>query len=419
MSTVRYFDSVPHIARYGMHDDKNGGKSRTLFYRNGVCFKINVAGGDVSGTAFADTWSKLLGRPDVSDQKQSWIAQWDALCDCVITPCLPLLETLAPSSHQWVTLHDYIHTPTYDLKLVADEAKTGDVVPEITDGPTDRPSYEHHLMHFAEISSLSEHHVTQYRAGDLVVLGQDKNWRRPPHKVRAPSGDVFFFRACNRPSRNVSTGQITNSSLDVINAFLRLYPQSSGASSSGAAEGVNIPRLQGVVVSHANAGLEESTAPSAADEGQAKQQEEESLCAGILTNFVPGAKTLAELIKLSNNRDQTIDLSKYKEKWKDQIALAIKHLHDHRITVGGRSGANAWYLINQHTIRVAPKIDGDDKPDNAPGADFHDADAWLTLSGGCTVHPLAEGNKEEATDGEKFKEEQAMDWAALEKVFQF
>ncbi|KIX92728.1 uncharacterized protein Z520_11580 [Fonsecaea multimorphosa CBS 102226] len=426
MSTVRYFDSVPHIVRYGRHDDKKG-TSWTLFYRHGVCFRISVSLEDVSGTIFSETWLALIKKTDMHD----WVKRWESLCDCVITPCLPLLDTLAPSSHQWVTLDDYLHTPTYDLKLVRDEKETADVVPKITEGPVDRPSYEHNLMKFSEISLLPED-IPQYPAEDLVVLGKEKNWRRPPHKVRAPSGEVFFFRPCNKPARHVPTGEITNKSLDIINAYSRLHSRSTEISSLGAAEGVNIPRLQGIVVSHAytepepEPEPEESAAPPPSDEGQAKLETNEPLCAGILLNYVSRAKTLAEWMKVFT----TSDLSKYKEKWKGQIAAAIRHLHDHRITVGGRSGPNAWYLINQHSVRIAnvggddkservpADIEGADKDDKGPGAgDLEGADAWLTFEGGCTVHPLME--QEGEAEEEKFKEQKAMDWAALEKVFQF
>ncbi|KIW30980.1 uncharacterized protein PV07_02665 [Cladophialophora immunda] len=412
MSTVRYFDSIPHIVRYGMHDDKTG-KSWTLFYRNGVRFKVHVSSEDVSGTSFSETWLELIKPVDVHDRTKSWVRRWESLCDCVITPCLPLLATLAPSSHQWVTLHDYLHTPSYELKLVADD-QTAEVVPEITSGPVDRPSYEHSLFKFSEISLLPTN-VPQYQAEELLVLGQEKNWRRPPHNVRAPNGDVFYFRPCNNAARHVNTGRITNNSLDIINAYSRLHSESTEVLPAGSAEAVNIPKLRGIVISHANAEPGESSLPSASGDGQARQADDQPRCAGIVLTYVSGAKSLADVTKLFNHPEQTTDLSEYKEKWKEQIAAGIRHLHAHRITVGGRSDPRPWYLINQHTVYIA-NIGGADKSDSVPGMELKDADAWLMLEGGCTVHPSPE---QEAFDDLKFEEEKAMDWTALEKVFQF
>ncbi|EXJ66466.1 uncharacterized protein A1O5_10618 [Cladophialophora psammophila CBS 110553] len=411
MSAVRYFDSVPHIVRYGMHDEKEG-KSWTHFYRNGICFNATVSREDVSGTPFLEPWLDLIQEAKIHEGPKSWVRQWEMLCDCVITPCLPLLETLAPSSHQWVTLADYLHTPTYDLKLVADE-KTANVVPGITDGPTDRPSYEHHLMKFPEISLLPQN-VRRYDAESLLVLGKEKNWRRPPHKVRAPNGDVFFFRPCNQPATHVDTGLILNPALDIINAYSRLYSQSEEVSSPSAAEEVHIPRLQGVVVSYANAGPEQSSTVSlASGEGQAKQEQKEELCAGIVLNYVSHAKTLADLMEVSAGQAQAIDLSKYRETWKEQIASVIRHLHYHRITIG--SGAGARYLISRYTIYITNIHEADDDLGGVSAAELEAADAWLMLEAGCTVHP----STARETDNEKLKEQEAIDWAALEEVFQF
>ncbi|KIW84880.1 hypothetical protein Z517_00268 [Fonsecaea pedrosoi CBS 271.37] len=420
MSTVRFFDSIPHIVRYGMHDDKEP-KSQTLFYRNGVCFRVHVSGEDVAGTPFEEKWLELIKKKDAhDDEPKGWIRRWESLCDGVITPCLPLLDTLAPSSHKWTTLHDYLHTPTYKLRLVADE-QAAHVVPKVAEGPKDRPSYEHNLIKFSEFSSFPED-VPRYPAEDLVVLGQEKNWRRPPHKVRVPGGDMAYFRPCNQPVRQASTGQITNSSVDIINAYLRLHnaesTQSGEEGSQGAAKRINIPRLQGIVVSHALSSPGEITTPPPQEEGLAKSSEEkEPLCAGILLNYVSGAKTLAEVMKMSSNQDHPFSLSSHAEKWRGQIATAVEHLHAHHITKGGRSDdLNPWFFINQHTVYLANVNWDNISFGHTEAAGLEDADAWLVLEGGCTVHPTTE--REGETEVEKFKQQQAMDWEAVEKVFQ-
>ena len=94
---------------------------------------------------------------------------------------------------------------------------------------------------------------------------------------------------------------------------------------------------------------------------------------------------------------------KRREKWKKQIAEAVKFLHGEYITIGGRSGTpDAWYFINQHTVRIA-----------GHGSDT-DGDAWLTLGAGCTSHQGLEGADAQI----KFDEERAMDLKGIEQTFQ-
>lgn len=59
MSAIRYFDKIPHIVRYGMHDEKEE-KCWIWFWRNGVRFKIFVNKEDVQDTPFYEQWRPLL-----------------------------------------------------------------------------------------------------------------------------------------------------------------------------------------------------------------------------------------------------------------------------------------------------------------------------------------------------------------------
>jgi hypothetical protein len=58
MSTIRYFDDVPHIVRYGMQ--KEDEKCWIYFFRNGVRFRIFVDVSDVENTPFGEQWKPLL-----------------------------------------------------------------------------------------------------------------------------------------------------------------------------------------------------------------------------------------------------------------------------------------------------------------------------------------------------------------------
>jgi hypothetical protein len=72
MSAIRYFDNVPHIVRYGSHDDKTE-KSWIWFWRNGVRFQIFVDKENVQGTTFYEQWKPLLRE---HEQGEVPLSQW-------------------------------------------------------------------------------------------------------------------------------------------------------------------------------------------------------------------------------------------------------------------------------------------------------------------------------------------------------
>ena len=132
MSAVRYSNDVPHIVRYGMHDEMEE-KCWILFWRNGTQFIIHVDKEDMYGTAFYPIWRPLLREtPEegetIMDHMQK---QWHALCDLIIFHSMVAREKVAPVKPYWITLRDYLHTPGYVLKLVMDK-EAGSVHPELT-----------------------------------------------------------------------------------------------------------------------------------------------------------------------------------------------------------------------------------------------------------------------------------------------
>lgn len=72
MSAIRYFDNVPHIVRYGMHDDKTE-KCWIWFWRNGVRFHVSVDKEGVQHTPFYEQWKPLLRE---REQGQTTMSQW-------------------------------------------------------------------------------------------------------------------------------------------------------------------------------------------------------------------------------------------------------------------------------------------------------------------------------------------------------
>ena len=394
-----------------MQDEKKG-ESWTLFYRNAVCFRVSVSRADILSTPFEKKWSELNkeGNPRVEGMKK-WGERWNDLCDCIITQCMPLLQELAPSSRRWKTLEDYLRTPTYELKLIADDA-TGDAVAKVTSGPVEKPSYEHHLMEFSEFNPLPKD-LCQYRAEELVVLNQEKDWRRPPYKLRTAEGDVLYFKACNKRARNVTTGQVSNYSVHLMNAYSQLHLGAEDHSS------VHTPRLRGIVVSGADGELEDWDMEGnelATDQKPVGGGSKQPLISGILLDYVSKSKTLGEVAKLL--AEQLDELTKCKPTWKEQVTAAVQYLHNNCITIGGdKERESPWFYINQHTLRVAPTESTDDDSGKVDAARLEAADAWLMVDVNCAIHPAEEQRSEQ--DKQKFEEQKAMDWGAVEKVFQF
>ncbi|KAL6242473.1 hypothetical protein RBB50_010613 [Rhinocladiella similis] len=409
MSTVRYFDSIPHVVRYGMRDEKKG-SSWTLFYRNAVCFRVSVARGDVEGTPFATQWLELNkeGNP-IGEGVKSMLQRWNDLCDCIIRQCLPVLQELAPSTRQWKTLEDYLRTPTYELKLVVDQ-DLNDAVAKVTSGPVEKPSYEHHLVNFSVFQSLPQD-LPRYCAQDLTVLGQGKNWRQPPDKVHTSNGEVLYFMSCNKHSKNEMTGKISNASLDIINAYSRLHTGSEDLT------GIYIPKLLGVVVSGADGEVEDWDAEGnpSPDMGQSVSKEAgEPLVAGVLLTYVTKAKSLKDGMKVPADPADTEGLATTKEKWKAQLKSAVQYLHDHGIAIGGRTDPDGpWFYINEYTVHIAP-IKTDEGSAEIDVASLKDAHAWLMIQPHCTILPAEDQPQEQ----EKFEEQKAVDWEAVGKLFQ-
>ncbi|ETI19842.1 hypothetical protein G647_08856 [Cladophialophora carrionii CBS 160.54] len=412
MSTIRFFDSIPHIVRYGMQNEREG-KCWILFWRNAVCFRVSVSREDVNDTPFATKWLELNkeGAPRVEGMKK-WVERWNELCDCIISQCMPVLQELAPPTRQWKTLEDHLRTPAYELKMVADQ-ETGDAVAKITSGPVEKPSYEHHLLPFSDFESMPED-LPRYRAQDLRVLGQEKDWRHPPAKVQTQDGEVLYFLSCNKPTRNARNGEISNASLNRINAYSILHSKLNDG------VGGHIPKLLGVVVSDAGGGLQHWRAQghlSATNQSADAETGKELLVAGVLLTYVSKARRWAVVEGMFADQKDSAEVLKCKEKWKRQIASTVQLLHGHGIAIGGRLDSdNPWSYINQHTVHIAPIESGEDTNDVAGlRSTLLAADAWLMLQANCTTLPPADQQQEQ--DKKNFEEQKTMDWKAVDKLF--
>lgn len=167
MSTVQYFDDIPHIGRFGMRDD-DGGTSWTMFYRNGTNFTIHVDEKDVSATAFHSLWRPLLG--DEPKEGESLTDSYNKFFDLVVSHSLSTLQEIDPVKPHWITLRDYLHTPAYELKLVADSSGTDGVRAVVTKGPESEGAYE-----FQPTTALNHSEVFKQRPDRTGQRGRLEN----------------------------------------------------------------------------------------------------------------------------------------------------------------------------------------------------------------------------------------------------
>lgn len=343
MSAVRYFDRVPHIVRYGMHDEKDE-KCWIKFWRNGVRFTINVRKEDVQGTDFYSQWKPLLRESSRHELSLSdWVEQqWHPLCDLLITTSMPMLRQLAPDQDYWVTLRDYLHTPAYQLKLIATEDQRR-VEAMVEAGPTDTGAYNFEPVSSSKLPLPVK--LPYYQSSQLTVIGKEKDWRQTPAKVSLPDGRMLFFLGCEMGTRNSRTEQITNSSLDAICAKLKMY-ELEARSTSGAKWPGALPRVCGLVVDHP---LVKDASGTLQEEMQRESvAKSEQRIAGILLTWIPHGKTLRQIIQQST-APQTSDLLKRSVNWRKQIIEALVCLHQNAVFFGGRED---WPFINQFSVLI-------------------------------------------------------------------
>jgi hypothetical protein len=327
MSAVRYFDDVPHIVRYGWMDDEKE-SCWMLFWRNGTKFTITVEKNDVHGTAFYSVWRPLI-------QERTGLSQWHPLCDLLISHSMATLQRLAPTGSYWTTLRDYLHTPGYDLKLLADK-ETGNVYGEVMNGLEEQAAYEFQPVSAMVFRNMPKD-IPQYASSDLVVLEKSKNWKAPPHKVRTSDGHVYSFKGCKRSSTDVETGEVTNDSLNSIEVYLKLFSYSQELHDTWAAE--KSPVI-GIVTDTSTSQPEHT--------GQASQRGAETLVAGILLSSMPNSQTLGEFTEQVESTTMGTIIEQSRQ-WKAQIEKEVAQMHSLGIYWGGRED---WFYINQHTIWI-------------------------------------------------------------------
>lgn len=380
MSTVRYFDEIPHIGRFGSID-QDGGTSWTSFYRNGNQFNIDVDEKDVSGTAFHSLWRPLLG--DEPKDSKSMVDSYNRFFDLVVSHSLSTLQEINPVKPHWISLRDYLHTPAYHLKLVADNAGTDGVRGVVTKGPDSVGAYE--FQPTATFKNMP-HTIPKHSSSDLFVLDKEVNWRMPPHKVRTTDGLIYYFKACEKSSTQVETGEEANGSLDSIESHLRLYKYGQEKGDSYA---TRRSLVVGIVTDIASASDESDPAA-----GQHDKNTSQTLLAGILLSSPTSSshtQTLGDVIEQTETADDI--LAEKIRRWRTQIEEDVARLHSLGIYWGGRED---WFYINPYTVLI----------------DAESGDASLSLDTALFLHDDDTKSKESLT---KLTD---MDNSAIENLFE-
>lgn len=268
----------------------------TVVYR-ATLFHIHVHRDNVKGTAFEEyvrrvkTYEAPEGSP---------LVNWNNLCDCILSPCLPLLEDLAPPREGDLTIYDYFQAPTYSLNIATVD---GQVRANLISGPTYTPAFD--------ISTMSTNrlflscHVPHFQACNLTIMSEHESPRAVPSKVRTPDGTVRFFK----PHLAGMDAEFARE----IGALSRIIDL-------GLNKKIRVANLVGIVV---------------ADEGSA--------ILGMLLEWVSGS-TLGNTV--------CIKAREHHAKWKKQVMEIIETLHasnivwgdvnTHNIIVDG--AANAWIV---------------------------------------------------------------------------
>lgn len=339
MSTVRYFDDIPHIGRFGMRDD-DGATSWTMFYRNGTSLTIHVDEKDITGTAFHSLWRPLLGVEP--KEGGSLTDNYNKFFDLVVSHSLSTLQEIDSVKPHWITLRDFLHTPAYDLKLVSDSTGTDGVRAVVTKGPESVGAYE--FQPTTTFKNMPQT-IPGYSSSDLIVLDKEADWRMPPHKVCTTDGLICYFKACEQSSTQVETGEETNASLDSIESHLRLYKYGQEKSDSYATER---SKVLGIVTDAASASDESDPAPSEHDKNK-----NQALVAGIVLSSPtssPYTKTLGDVIEQTERTDDVF--AEQIQRWKIQIEEDVARLHSLGIYWGGRED---WFYINPYTVLIDPE----------------------------------------------------------------
>ncbi|KAK4580302.1 hypothetical protein LTR86_000505 [Recurvomyces mirabilis] len=299
MPTVRYLEDVAHVVLSGKLD----GEAKTSFItllRNGKRFHITVHAEDVQDSPFEKDWKAIVKESDQDMAPAVAWSRWDRQCDLMINQSMTTLKRLAPTQPHWETLHDYLHIPSYNVKLAL--GPESDVVEgQVLDGPVDEPGYNFQPIHVDSMKASSEC-LPLHKAEDLVVIDADKDLAMKPCKVRAPDGQTQHFLGFVTSGKSADTGEEENSSFTAINAYLQLHELNTHQSDTYPS---GVPAVLGVVT-------------------------DGSLIAGLLLTYIGNGKPFASILDGISTVQQLTEVGSKVAGWRSRTVSITSTLHDQK-----------------------------------------------------------------------------------------
>ncbi|KAK4959062.1 hypothetical protein LTR10_003861 [Elasticomyces elasticus] len=250
-------------------------------------------GEDVVETDFHSLWYHLV--EDNTSRDGSRFVKWFRLCELILNECQDLLEELAPAGSEWKTLREYLHCPTYTLKLVkvgADEK----VATHPVDGPADKAAFDLLPVHVNKMSDF----VKDLQTCASVNLLPGLWYRHSSLHMRGPDGRMCTLVPCEHSALDAQRGEPYAASWDLIRAYVHL--------ANLGADTYAVPRLSSLVT----------------DEG---------MVAGVLIDYTDCRCTVHELVEAAVSSEQLLSLEHRLALWRDRITLTVTTLHEHGITL--------------------------------------------------------------------------------------
>ncbi|KAK5682574.1 hypothetical protein LTS10_005702 [Elasticomyces elasticus] len=213
----------------------------------------------------------------------------------MLNECQDMLEELAPAGSEWKTLRDYLHCPTYTLKL-AKAGTDGKVAAHLVDGPADKAAFDLLPVHVDRMSDFVQD--LQTCASESLIIGL---WfRHSSLHTRGPNGSMCTFIPCEYSALNAQRGEAYRVSWNRIRAYVHLA--NSGVDTYA------VPHLSSLVT----------------DEG---------MVAGVLIDYTDCRCTVHELVEAAVSTEQLLSLERRLALWRNRITLTVTTLHEHGITL--------------------------------------------------------------------------------------
>jgi hypothetical protein len=121
------------------------------------------------------------------DNQHSW---W-ALCQIVVSVCLPSIIRLSNSKESPKSLEEYLSVETFELKIQHDESES--TIKVLQEGPSVLPAYD---IHPIDRCSFHDESLPKISGKEILAVGLQQRHNRMPQKVFTLDGSTHFFKPC-------------------------------------------------------------------------------------------------------------------------------------------------------------------------------------------------------------------------------